>query len=508
MEKRFNLIDEPWIPIADVGRVSLGQLFANPDYRALGGNPVQKIALMKLLLAIAQAAATPDDETGWQALSESDLAGSCLAYLKQWHHRFYLYGDEPFLQMPAIARAKKKSFGTVVPDIATGNTTLLNQSQFEPVFDEADKALLLLVQMSMALGGKQTDNSVVLTPSYPGKRNKKGNPATGKSGPGMSSKGLLHSFSLGQSLLQTLRLNLLTEEYIRNCGRYPAGLGKPVWEAMPQGEDCLIARELKKSLQGRLVSMSRFCLLACDGIHYSEGVFHPDFQDGGIDPSIAIRKSGKKIDALWTDPNKRPWRELVSLLGFLGSSNSGFECAQLHIAAERVRHICEYFAIWSGGLRAETDSLGGQKPSGDDDYVESTVWLGANDLDRNWYSRLEREMTDLGKIADVLKTCVSRYFRMLDGSLKQSKETKLAKETAKQATALFWQLCERHAQILFDSCNNGEENRLARQQLRKTFAANLHTAFDRLCPNQTARQLDAWAQNRPNPSKYLQQEVS
>lgn len=48
MDNRFNLIDEPWIPIADCGRVSLGQLFA-----------------------IAQAAATPDDETGWQAMCET-----------------------------------------------------------------------------------------------------------------------------------------------------------------------------------------------------------------------------------------------------------------------------------------------------------------------------------------------------------------------------------------------------------------------------------------------------
>ena len=51
MERRFNLIDEPWLPIVDVGRVSLRQVFSEPSYRALGGNPVQKIALMKLLLA-------------------------------------------------------------------------------------------------------------------------------------------------------------------------------------------------------------------------------------------------------------------------------------------------------------------------------------------------------------------------------------------------------------------------------------------------------------------------
>ena len=61
LENRFSLIDEPWIPIADSGRVGLRQIFSNPNYRTLGGNPVQKIAVTKLLLAIAQAATTPAD---------------------------------------------------------------------------------------------------------------------------------------------------------------------------------------------------------------------------------------------------------------------------------------------------------------------------------------------------------------------------------------------------------------------------------------------------------------
>lgn len=69
MENRFNLIDEPWVPVADHGRVSLRQIFSNPDYRSLGGNPVQKIAVLKLLLAIAQSEATPKDEAEWKALS-------------------------------------------------------------------------------------------------------------------------------------------------------------------------------------------------------------------------------------------------------------------------------------------------------------------------------------------------------------------------------------------------------------------------------------------------------
>ncbi len=115
-----------------------------------------------------------------------------------------------------------------------------------------------------------------------------------------------------------------------------------------------------------------------------------------------------------------------------------------------------------------------------------------------WYENLTAEMIALDALARQLYACTLGYYKaqLVDG-----------KALAEQATALFWQLCERHAQNLFDHCDKGEENRLARYALRKTFAANLHTAFDQLCPNQTARQLDAWAQNRPNPAKYLQQEA-
>lgn len=494
METRFNLIDEPWIPIADVGRVSLGQLFRNPDYRALGGNPVQKIALMKLLLAIAQDAATPDDETGWQALSADALAECCLAYLQKWHHRFYLYGDEPFLQIPAIARAEIKSYGTVLAEIATGNTTVLSQGQQERALDDADKALLLLVQMGFALSGKKTDNSVVLSPGYTGKQNDKGKPASGKTGPSMGFMGLLHNFVLGETLWQTLKLNLLTRQDIEQSALYPAGLGDAPWQAMPQGEYCDTARRHQQSLMGRLLPLSRFCLLAENGLHYSEGIAHPDYKSGGIDPTIAINRKGKDPKVLWVNPGKRPWRELTSLLGFLAEKQGDFDCLQLRCATERASAHGGLFAIWSGGLRVSSNA-GEQYVSGDDDYVESTAWLHADDLGEIWYANLSTEMSALDALAKQLYACTLSYYKaqLVDG-----------KSLAEQATALFWQLCERHAQALFDCCHRGEANRLARFELRKTFAANLHAAFDRLCPNQTARQLDAWAQNRSNLSKYLQ----
>lgn len=71
MENRFNLIDEAWIPVADCGQVSLRQIFIDPHLRKLGGNAVQKIALTKLLLAIAQSSPRT-----WRCFPDGSRKGS------------------------------------------------------------------------------------------------------------------------------------------------------------------------------------------------------------------------------------------------------------------------------------------------------------------------------------------------------------------------------------------------------------------------------------------------
>ena len=273
-ENRFNLIDESWIPIVDVGRVSLKELFSNHNYRALGGNPVQKIALTKLVLAIAQAASTPKDDGAWTDLGANGLASNCLNYLEKWYERFWLYGEQPFLQMPAISAASIQSFGAVFAEIATGNTTVLTQTQIEKTLSDADKALLIVVLMGFALGGKKTDNSIVLSEGYLGKSNGKGKASTGKPGPAIGFMGFLHNFLVGQSLLESLWLNVLSTEQLSQIRVYSSGLGTAPWELMPEGEACETAKNLQASLMGRLLPLSRFCLLTDTGLHYSEGIAH------------------------------------------------------------------------------------------------------------------------------------------------------------------------------------------------------------------------------------------
>ncbi len=488
-DNRFNLIDEPWIPIVDVGRVSLRQVFSNREYRALGGNPVQKISLTKLLLAIAQSACTPEDDEDWGALGSAGLATKCLEYLEQWHERFYLYGDKPFLQMPAVKGAEVQSFGAVLAEVSTGNTTVLTQSQVEKAFTDADKSLLIVQLMGFGLGGKKTDNSVVLSPGYQGKFNGKGKPSTGKPSASVGFLGFLHNFLQGECLQDSIWLNLFTQQQVSSISIYPQGIGVAPWEHMPDGESCSVAESLKFSLIGRLIPLSRFCLLTESGLNYSEGIAHPGYKEGTFDPSISVSMA-KDPKAIWVDPEKRPWRLLTALLSFFSqSNNSGFDCFQLRFNMRRAINRTPYIGIWSGGLRVSSNA-GEQYVSGSDDFVESMIELDSNILGAIWFENLQLEMDELDLLSKTVYGTTVSYFKT------QNME---GKGQAALASNLFWQICERQFQELLNACIDAEHTRA----LRPVFARAVHKAYDTYCPMDTARQIDAWAKNRPNLSKYL-----
>jgi CRISPR system Cascade subunit CasA len=491
-QKRFNLVDEKWIPLAGRGPASLGEVFTDASIRSLGGNPVQKIAVLKLLLAIAQAVCTPRDDEDWENLGPGGLVSKVLGYLGKRRRDFWLYGDRPFLQILDIEPALKQPFGAVMPDIATGNTTVLTQSQRERDMTDAEKALLVVQLMGLALGGKKTDNSVALSPGYREKRNKKDKPSTGKPGASMGFLGYLHHFLTGKTLHETLWLNLLSKRDIESLGMFSQGRGPIPWETPPAGEDDSTARALKNSLMGRLVPLSRFVLLAEDGIHYSEGILHPGHLDGVIDPSAAMDRSGKDIRALWTDPSKRPWRNLSSLLGFFRDGERHFECPYIRLGVSRINNLKKppLVGIWAGGLRVSSNA-GEQYVSGSDDYVESEIFFDKPIFGEYLYINLKEEMNFLDELSRILYGRVSGYYRELKAE---------GEDFARQASELYWQLCERRYQELVNACNDksGDEAK----KFRPYFLQCVRKSYERFCPQDTARQLDSWAKNYPNLGKY------
>ncbi len=485
----FNLLDEPWIPIVASNPVTLREIFSNPSLPALGGTPIQKMALHKLFQAIAQAAWTPQNEQEWRSGGVPQMVAACATYLDKWHDRFFLYGPQPFLQMPAIGAAAKVAYSAVIPHIASGNATVLTHQQRAQPLDDGQKALLLVQLMAFALGGKKTDNSIVLSKGYAGKSNDKGKPSTGKAGPSMSHFGLLHTMLMGTSLQETIWMNLFDAQQLAANTSFASGLGTAPWEQMPAGEACPVAKSLQSSLMGRLVPLSRFVLFATDGLHYSEGIQHQDYSSGMLDPSVSVDVTGKKPRVLWVHPDKRPWRELTSLMSFLAQQQSkGFDCWQLRTAIPRLAGSVDRFAVWSGGLRVSSNA-GEQYVSGGDDIVESHIWLESAVLNETWFMTLRQEMDWLEAQSKKLYSCTNKYFTIVNGD---------ADTMAARATALFWRESETAFGDIATYCGSEDSDEKARQSKRKAIALIMNKVYNAACPNTTARQMIAWAECRPH----------
>ena len=524
-ENCFNLIDEPWIPVIDKGRISLRQVFSEPDNRALGGNPLQKLALTKLLLAIAQATCTPENDEIHASMESSELARKSIDYLDKWYDRFWLYGEKPFLQMSAIhglieqrkrkylnaakkdsvrrtaeVNALPKSLGMgFYPDMPSENNTILTQYQIPKALADSDKALFIVSLMNFALGGKRVeknlDNQLML--GYAGKT------PSAKSAPSLGNYiGYLHSILVGETLADTLLINLLSHERIQANVYWKSGLGKAPWEEMPTGVACPIATNLKSSYMATLVAMSRFVLLQGDGIYYVEGIQYPSHKEGWREPSMAVNAQAATPKIKWIDPNKRPWRELVSLLAFMdGGGSQGYECQFIKYGLKNFGDRFKRIGVWSGGLRVSTNA-GDQSVKQDNDFVESLVFLESKIIGQLWYQQFKLEMVALNKISDTIFTATVAYYQSLVEKMDKKKAIKSFKNIADKATSLFWELCERHFQELVDACEPPYETK----KTRIVFAQAALKAFDTFCPKESARQIDAWAKSRPNLINYLNSE--
>lgn len=105
----MNLVEDPWIPVVfetgNSGQVSLGEAFSGGRKIAdLAVRPHERIAVMRLLICIAQAALDgPADKSEWLQCREQ-IAAQAQVYLSRWRHAFELFGDgQRFLQMPNLA---------------------------------------------------------------------------------------------------------------------------------------------------------------------------------------------------------------------------------------------------------------------------------------------------------------------------------------------------------------------------------------------------------------------
>jgi len=486
MVNRFNLIDEPWIPIAGKASASLLGVFSDASLPALGGTPIQKLSLLKLLLAIAQRAITPQNNAEWSALGAQGVGKACYVYLEEHRSLFYLYGDQPFLQYPILSRWKTTKGDALPimpigrsyhPDIPSDNDTVVNQIQLNRIPNDAQKALFIVSVMNYSLGGKRVTEIPPLSSSF---ENKSKN---AKSGPSLGNyNGYLQSCLWGNSVLETVWLNLMTRWELSMFPQWAHDELIPPWEELPTGEDDEIARRLTSSFMGTLVGLSRFVLLQGDGILYTEGLQYPSHKEGWTEPFMIFRGEGQ---AKFLEMGKKPWRHLDALLSLsLANIDRGISCQQIQMLLLRARNSIPCFGIYSGGLKVR-GSMGDQSVKQTDDFIDSVVWLDSDVLGEGWFLALEGEMKWLEKTANVLKTSVIKYFKEL-------KKQKIPQ--CDLAEADFWKYCERRFQTIVKGCRNPE----VLSGLNLELVRQAEELYDAYCSKETARQVVLWVKHRPN----------
>lgn len=347
--------------------------------------------------------------------------------------------------------------------------------------DPAEMALFIVTLMNFAFGGKRIENNLApLTYGFTSKS------VSAKPGPSIGNyAGYLHSFLTGPTLTDTLLLNLFSMEQIRDNPYWKSGLGTLLSELMPEEKDCSAANNLKNSYMATLLSLSRFVLLDGEGIYYVEGLQYPGHKEGWREPGMTVNNQEKQPKVLWVDPEKRPWRELPSMLVFLGSGkNKGFECQFIRYGLTRATRKHQQIGIWSGGLRISANS-GDQSVKQDNDFVEFYFLFDSAEMNELWYEHFKREMKQLDQLSQKVYAATRSYFykQKMDGG-----------ELASNASGLFWQLCERRFPELIDACYETEKL----PAIRKATASLALQSYDAYCPKETARQIDAWAKCRPH----------
>ena len=507
---RFNLVDEPWIDVAGHPRQSLRQFFTGGGgFRNFGGNAVDKMAMLRFMLALAHAAVEVPDDAAWRALTLEVLAQKILAYLDTWHDVFDLFGEKPFLQFPQLREKAKKdkilSYSAFRPGISDNKALLTNWDFFCEIRTE-DLPLMLLRGCGFGLGGGRYDNTIVLSPGYKAKLNDKGDKGRcGVPGALIGQKGYLHSYLRGETLLKTIKLNMLTLEDVGEMKVF-RGMGRPAWENMPDGEDSPRAREYRKSYQGTLLPLDKFYLLLPEDekIILTDGIAYPKDPSELVDPALTVLK---EKEAVWAKNELRPWRELTSIFSFIQAAKKMrppffLSCGIRKLPREELVHV------WTAGLQVSTNS-GKQFISGSDDYIESDFSLFNSNISEYGYDRFVNTMKKLDEYAKILWECVKSYFNEMTGAnsnkgkvdtgkTPQRKVSGNIKTIADHAVTVFWEIAEKDAQLIIDTVFAEDiPDCEAPPELLKKWRRLVEEQYSRSCPHETARQLLAWSKCRP-----------
>lgn len=518
----MNLVTKAWIPVVKLdgttGMASLLKVFTQGrEFSDLAVRPHERIALMRLLICIAQAALDgPKDIEAWDKAPEM-LPEAAERYLspEKWRNSFELFYDQtddkkkhPFLQVTWTKRqeASDKSIPASKMDIALAagnNSTLFDHFGLlgeDRYFSPARIALTMLAFQNYAQGGGISSSVWVEKPK---------NYADAPCKPAS----MLHSFIRMNTLFETVCANLLTKSTIKQ--HYNADAkdnenfywGKPIWEMMPFCiHDDPSRKNATETYLGRLVPLSRLIQAEKnkEAITLASGFEYPRFPDfpSEFTSTVVMSADGEDRKLLGAGA-KAIWRELPALIVSRTQGNVGGALTLSNISED------ESFDIWIGAVlihpRKSADIL---------DVVESVFHVPANMRTGVGRATYNNEVHWTEQIARKISWAVETYREQSDGGWKSRVEMTKPQDrwTLKEklhgtATRHYWTAVEKLGPLLMAyvatkgmPMGTDEEIDLAVQRTEETqkiWRDAVHRAaresYKLACGRETPRQIRAFA---------------
>jgi CRISPR system Cascade subunit CasA len=308
LNAKFNLVEEPWIPVLREGRVEEvglreALLQAHTITRIETPSPLEEAALHRLPLAVLHRALMGprrlEDVLDWwraRRFPERPIRD----YLNRFRDRFFLFHPmAPFFQVADLPDSNPKPWSKLLPELASGNNpTLFDHTTEEdvPKATYAQAARALLVHQTFALKGTLQRFGVHSAKQAP-------------------LAGAAFFLPTGENLFQTLLLNAVP--YSSKEAREDA----PVWEAPPLHLRDVREYRTKWPLSGRTrvyTWPSRGVRLLDEGDRVRLMAYGPGVEPiprPFRDPMVAYRSDAKGNPLpLRLDVDRSFWRDFSSML--------------------------------------------------------------------------------------------------------------------------------------------------------------------------------------------------
>lgn len=428
---RFNLIDEPWIPVcfADGRRTELGikdTLLRAKEISVIEDpSPLVVASLHRFLLAVLYRALEGptdiDQAKGW--FKAGLPADKINAYLEQWRSRFWLFDEKtPFFQIPDFHPNKWNAWTVLAAEHNANNAKVLfdHTDVTQPGSIRASQAVRwMLAMQTFTVGGGNSEF-----------RYTKGAPSTKTA----------MFLPLGRNLEDTLLIGLVPQN------RAVMAQDIPIWERDAEAAASLKSGVLR-SISGhadRYTWRSRSIRLRCDeegnvnSLAFASGV--ESASKDGIDPMLAYRIDKDKGRLPIQFRERGLWRDFDSLL----PDDTRLAPAVIEHAAALARFAHERFPqsvmalglannprieakieYWRMERYALPQALLGNRSIrteirqilGNAEDTQKALWQACRTFARDLLSRGEREpdTKDVGKFVEQLPAIAS-YWSQLEAA--------------------------------------------------------------------------------------------